>query len=91
MKLSVCLASYLFCFILLYIWNLIHCYLHAAAVRSDRSETESEGLVIHSSRPASCVNSQVTLDAFACITWRVDICYYVIYVITYSYRSLTEI
>jgi len=47
------------------------CYLSIILVRSDRSETESEeGLVIHSSRPSSCINSQVWL----CIRSQVWLC-----------------
>jgi len=48
--------------------SLLHRYLLFAAVGTDRSETESEdGLVIHSSRLPSCINSQVWLGA--CSQW----------------------
>jgi len=41
-------------------------YWPVTAVGSDRSETESEdGVVIRSSRPASCVNNQVRMDRCA--------------------------
>jgi len=48
--------------VLLYTDNLLHCYLPVSAVGSDRSETESEdGLMIPSSQPSSCINTQVWL------------------------------
>jgi len=48
--------------VLLYADNLLHCHLPVSAVESARSETESEdGLMIPSSQPSSCINTQVWL------------------------------